>query len=273
MGNPSKNKPIQFHKEPFSLRRKMVTASASAGRGQNNIHAIFEVDISKPRRFMKQHQEKTGEKLSLTAFVITCLSRAVVLHPKMNSFRRGNQLIILENVTISAMVERNIKGESIPEPFGVGFAQDKSYIQIHNQIREIQAKTDVEFGGFSGTGWVKFIPGFLYNLFIKIASRNLNMMDRYGAVAVTAFGMFANEGVAFIPLVSATVGVTVGSIINRVVEIGGKFEMHEHLCLTASFNHDIVDGAPAARFVKDFAGFLQSDQLLRESFGISTGVD
>ena len=128
----------------------------------------------------------------------------------MNSFRRGSQLIILENVTISAMVEREIKGENIPEPFGIHFAQEKNYVQIHNQIREMQTKTDVDFGGFSGTGWVKYIPGFLYNIFIKIASRNLKMIDRYGAIAVTAIGMFANEGVALIPLASATVGVTIG---------------------------------------------------------------
>ena len=149
---------------------------------------------------------------------------------------------------------------------GFDLAQDKTFYQIHEQIREMQRNQTSEFGGFSGTSWIKFIPGFLYKLFVKLASRNITMMDRYGAVAVTAFGMFANEGVAFIPLAGgATVAVTVGSIIKRVVLVDSRHESHEHLCLTASFNHDIVDGAPAARFLKDFADLLRSDRLLRES--------
>ena len=113
--------PIAYHTAPFSQQRRMVVASATAGRMQNNIHAIFEVDISEPRLFMKQYREKTGESLSLTGFVITCLARAVRDHPLMNSFRRGNQIVFLENVTVSAMVERQINGEYIPEPFGIRF--------------------------------------------------------------------------------------------------------------------------------------------------------
>jgi pyruvate/2-oxoglutarate dehydrogenase complex dihydrolipoamide acyltransferase (E2) component len=34
------------------------------------------------------------------------------------------------------------------------------------------------------------------------------------------------------------------------------------LSLTLSFDHDIVDGAPAARFAKDFKELLESAALL-----------
>jgi pyruvate/2-oxoglutarate dehydrogenase complex dihydrolipoamide acyltransferase (E2) component len=39
--------------------------------------------------------------------------------------------------------------------------------------------------------------------------------------------------------------------------------MREHLCLTVSFDHAIVDGAPAARFMKRFADLLESGETVR----------
>jgi pyruvate/2-oxoglutarate dehydrogenase complex dihydrolipoamide acyltransferase (E2) component len=38
----------------------------------------------------------------------------------------------------------------------------------------------------------------------------------------------------------------------------------ENLCLTFSFDHDIIDGAPAARFMSRFAEILSSGSELRD---------
>lgn len=117
--------------------------------------------------------------------------------------------------------------------------------------------------------WVRFIPGFLLRLFIRAAAKNLSMAKRYGKVAVTAVGMFSNESAWFIPLNSATVLVTVGGINKKAVFIKGIPEEREHLCLTLSFDHNIVDGAPAARFTKRLTELIQSGEALREEFGIN----
>jgi pyruvate/2-oxoglutarate dehydrogenase complex dihydrolipoamide acyltransferase (E2) component len=247
---------------PFTMNRRMVAASASVGREQNNIHAIIEVDITEPRRLIREHRQRTGEKLSLTAFVITCLARAISENPNLNSFRKGRKLILLDDVTISAMVEREIAGEKVPEPFGIRAAQTKTYRQIHDEIRAAQRHGEDGLGGLSGIRWVRFIPGFLLRTFVHAASRNIHMMSRYGAVGVTAVGMFGNEALWLIPLSGATVAVTVGGIVERPSVSDGRIETREHLCLTVSFNHDIVDGAPAARFLKRFSGLLTSSELL-----------
>lgn len=90
------------------------------------------------------------------------------------------------------------------------------------------------------------------------------MAKRYGVVSVTAVGMFGSGAVWAIPLTAGTVTVTVGSIVKRPVFVEGEIQEREHLCLTVSFNHDIVDGAPAARFLKLFAEILQAgDPLAR----------
>lgn len=252
---------------PLSFQRKMVAASTAPSRDQSNIQALIEVDISEPRSFIRAHREKTGEKLSLTAFVIACLAQTVSEHPHVNSFIKRNKLIMLDDVTISAMLEREIEGESVPEPIGIRAAQNKSHRQIHAEIRAAQQKVDAEFGGLNDMTWVKYIPGFLLKTFIRIASQSITMMSRYGVIGVTSVGMFANKDQALwlIPLVAgATVEVAVGGIVERPCICDGKLEKREHLCLTVVFNHDIVDGAPAARFLKRFSELLKDGALLKE---------
>ena len=68
-------------------------------------------------------------------------------------------------------------------------------------------------------------------------------------MAVAAIGMYSTEAVWFIPLDSVTVLITVGSMSQKVVEIDGHFVSREHLCLTGSFDHNIVDGAPVSCFM------------------------
>jgi pyruvate/2-oxoglutarate dehydrogenase complex dihydrolipoamide acyltransferase (E2) component len=255
---------------PLSRNRRMMAATLDVARQQNNIQAMIEVDVSEPRRLIQEHRRKTGERLSFTAYVVTCLARAVAEHPQMNAFRRGRNLILLENVTISVLVERELDGEMMPENLGIRFAQKKTLMQIHDQIRCAQEQADDELGGLSGTTWIRFIPSFLLRTFVRLASRNVSMMDRFGAVGVTAVGMFGskNEAMWLLPLVGgATVAVAVGGIVERPSLQNGCLENQEHLCLTVTFNHEIVDGAPAARFLKTFSELLKSGDLIHDEAG------
>jgi pyruvate/2-oxoglutarate dehydrogenase complex dihydrolipoamide acyltransferase (E2) component len=257
---------------PFTVNRRMVAASASVGREQNNIHTITEVDISQPRRLIREHAQRAGERLSLTAYITACLAQSVAEYPNLNSFRKGKKLVILDDVTISVLVEREINGEVVPENLGIRAAQTKTPRQIHEEIRAAQAHGEDALGGLSGITWLRFIPAFLFRIFIRIASGNIQMMKRYGAIGVTAVGMFGpkNQALWAIPLVGgATVGVAVGGIVERPCVTNGQIETREHLCLTISFNHDIVDGAPAARFVKRFSELLMGGELLASETGIA----
>ncbi|MGD8752658.1 MAG: 2-oxo acid dehydrogenase subunit E2, partial [Anaerolineales bacterium] len=165
---------------PFTMNRHMVAASASVAREQNNIQALIEVDISEPRRLIREHRQRTGERLSLTAYVTTCLARALAGYPYLNAFRKGRSLILLDDLTIGVMVEREIAGEMIPEPLSIRAAQTKTYRQIHDEIRAAQAHRGDGLGGLSGMTWVRFIPGFLFRTFIRLASHSIRIMERYG---------------------------------------------------------------------------------------------
>lgn len=247
---------------PLTFNRKAVIASATVTKEKNTFHSITEVDISIPRRLISEHYQKTGTKLSFTAYIVTCLAHVIKDHPFLNSFIKGNKQIILDNVTVSVLIEREIKGEKVPEPVAINNAQTKTYLQINNEIRTAQAVQGQQLGNLSKMTWIKFIPGFLLRTFIRIADKNIKMGIRYGKVAVTAVGMFNKTSVWFIPHGSATVLITVGGINSKLVKEDDKIVEKEHLCLTASFNHDIVDGAPASRFMNQFIETVKSGKLL-----------
>jgi len=247
---------------PLSFNRKMVMASLSVTKQKSAIHSFAEIDITEPRRFMKEHYETTGEKLSFTAYLVSCLAMVIEQHPRLNAFIKGNKLVLLDDVTVNVLIEREFNGEKVPESVGIKDAQRKSFRQIQSEIRNSKNNPSSKIGALSGMKWINYIPGFLLKLFIRIADRNITMAKRYGKVAVTAVGMYSKEPIWFIPHGTATVLLTVGSISQKVVEHNNALVSREHLCLTVSFDHNIVDGAPAARFMNQLIETIKKGTFL-----------
>ena len=134
---------------PLSFNRKAVAASASVTREKNTIHGFTEIDITIPRRLMREYFERTGEKLSFTSYIVFCLAQTMKEYPQFNSFISGNKFILLDDVTISVLVEREIEGEKVPEPIGIQKAQRKSFLEIQNEIRGAKKVTSDKLGSIS----------------------------------------------------------------------------------------------------------------------------
>jgi len=251
-----------YRKEKLSFLRKAVIASASVTRQKNIIHSITEADVSVPRRLIREYKAATGTKLSFTGYIVCCLAKTILRHPALNSFIRRNTMVFLNSITISVLIERHLQDASVPEPLSIQQCESKTVIDITERIRAAQGAAEDRLGSLSGNAWFARIPRFLLKTFVKLADSNVAMGVKYGKLAVTAAGMYSREPVWFIPHGGTTVLVTVGSIVNRVIEIDGKFENREHLCLTVSFDHDIIDGAPAARFMSDFIEEIQSGRQI-----------
>jgi pyruvate/2-oxoglutarate dehydrogenase complex dihydrolipoamide acyltransferase (E2) component len=247
---------------PLSFNRRMVAASASVTRKKNAIHSFSEVDVTVPRRLISEHLVKTNEKLSFTGYLVLCLAQVVKQYPQFNSFIKGRKLIQLHDITVSVLIEREFADEKVPEPLGIHEAQIKTYRQISNEIRKAQTNKGNKLGSLSKQTWIRFIPGIFLKTFVRLADKNITMAKRYGKIGVTAIGMFADEPIWFIPHGTATVLLTVGSIIKKNVFIKDKNENREFLCLTVSFDHNIVDGAPAARFVNQLVETIKSGKLI-----------
>lgn len=234
--------------KPLSFTRKMVIASLR-GNKKNAIHCLSEINVDKPLAFRQEVKDEEGNKLSLTAYLVKCLSSTLKDFPEMNSFiSRGRQVIINDSI-ISVLVEREIDGAKTPEPLAIQSVQEKTIFALHEELVTAKQKTD-SLGGLSGAGWIRFIPSFLIPLFIRLANQNIKMALKYGKVAITSVGMYSENASWFIPHGSATVLLTVGGIKDkREVAADGSLENHKYLKLTVSFDHEIIDGAPAARFM------------------------
>src|SRR5262245_9360228 len=96
------------------LRRGLALTLRSAIR-KPIIHGFLEVDVTKAREYLREHKAQTGESLSMTAFIIACLARAIDENKSLHAYRKGGKhLVLFENVDISTPIEREIAGLKQP---------------------------------------------------------------------------------------------------------------------------------------------------------------
>lgn len=79
-----------------------------------------------------------------------------------------------------------------------------------------------------------------------------------GSFTVTNLGSFGVE--SFTPVLNAPqVGILgVGTITNRVKTVNGALAMYPAMTLSLTFDHRAVDGAPAAKFLKELCSALEN---------------
>ena len=167
---------------PLSFNRRMVAASASVSRQKNVIHSFAEVDVSIPLDFIKTYHEKTNEKLSFTAYIVKCLAETIKDFPDFNSFIKRNKLIVLEDITVNVLIEREIDGEKVPEQIGIHNVQEKNLLQIHREIRETKNQKTNRLGDASGQKWINWIPSFLLKFVIRILDKNIKLASIYDEI-------------------------------------------------------------------------------------------
>jgi pyruvate/2-oxoglutarate dehydrogenase complex dihydrolipoamide acyltransferase (E2) component len=87
-----------------------------------------------------------------------------------------------------------------------------------------------------------------------------------GTVGVTAVGMFGegHSGWGIFPMTQA-LALVVGSIAWKPAVVEERIVPREILHLTVTFDHDIVDGAPAARFTRRLLELIESAYGLDEA--------
>ncbi len=107
-------------------------------------------------------------------------------------------------------------------------------------------------------------PGSCGAYFLRVLRRNPRWLGRTaGTTLVTAVGMFGmGRGWAFGIVPLHTLALTVGSITAQPAVVEGRFEPREVLALTASVDHDVVDGAPAARFARRLREIVEGAEVL-----------
>jgi pyruvate/2-oxoglutarate dehydrogenase complex dihydrolipoamide acyltransferase (E2) component len=250
-------KPVGYQVVPYPKSRQAIVDYLSVAQSQHSIHGLIEVDVSLPRRLIQEHKAQTGETLSFTGFIIGCLAQAVNENKTLNAYRLGrNRLVIFDEVDISTPVERLVDGHRIGTPYVIRAANTKTFWEIHQEIRTAQVE---EAGAYTRMRLSGSLPNFAMRLFWKLLRRYPHLKKKYtGTVGVTAVGMFGKGAGWGIPITNYTLQVTVGGIGEKPWVVEGRIEPSEVLSLTVSVDHDVVDGAPLARFVQRFKELIES---------------
>ncbi len=86
---------------PYPTYRRWTAAAYRSVRHMPRIHGLLEVDVTRAHAVLREHQAKTAESLSITAFLATCLAKAVDEHKAVQTFRQGRkQLVLFDDVDI-----------------------------------------------------------------------------------------------------------------------------------------------------------------------------
>jgi pyruvate/2-oxoglutarate dehydrogenase complex dihydrolipoamide acyltransferase (E2) component len=245
--------------EPFPRIRLPMVDGGRMGRQKHTVHGLVEFDVTQARQVIRQHKERTGETLSFTAFMVACLGKAIDMNKYMHACRdwRG-RLILFDEVDVNTLFEVEVDGKKEIRPHILRGVNKKSFGEIHQEIRAFQRS-------YSGSRESKFIewfvmlPSFVRRLFYWGLFHNPHMLkEYYGTVMMTAVGMFGSGGGWAIPVPNHTLQLTLGGIAERPAVVNHQVAVREYLSVTVSFDHDIIDGAPAARFTQRLKELVES---------------
>ena len=248
-----------FTIEPFPPSRHAIVNAGRIAVRRHISHALIEIDVTAARRFIREHKVKTGESLSFTAFLIACLARAIDENKHMHAYRNWrNQLVLFDDVDVSTMIETEVDHVALPHV--IRAANRKTFREIHQEIRTIQASPAKS----EQKSWLldvaPHVPALGHQVFYWLLFKNPHWLKQIaGTVIVTSVGMFGKGtgwGFGFLPM--HTLGITVGGIAEKPGVVEGHIEIREYLCVTVSMDHDIIDGAPAARFVHRLKELVES---------------
>lgn len=244
---------------PYPRERLLMVDGGQMGLKQHTVHGLVEFDISHAREIMRQHKAQTGETLSFSAFILACLGKAIDMNTHMHAYRNWrNQVILFDEVDVNTLFEVEVDGNKTIRPHILRGVNKKTFREIHHEIRAFQQghKSSQESKFIQ---WFVLLPGFARRLFLWILLQNPQLIkDYYGTVLVTSIGMFGAGSGWGIPVSNHTLQLTLGGIAKKPGIVEDRIEPREYLSVTISFDHDIIDGAPAARFTQRLKELIES---------------
>lgn len=252
---------------PFPRMRELVLDAGWMSRRRHMMHGFLEVDITKPRQLLREYKSEYGHSLSFTAFVLACVGRAVAVDPSVQACRYWrNQLVIFDDVDVLIAFEIAVGDRTFPLVHPVRATNRRSILDMHQEIRSIQKNPRGSEGmQRSLQRWFFLLPTFVRRTIYRLVLRNPHWFRSFaGTVGLTSVGMFG-KGIGWgVGMPNHPLAITLGGIGQRVKRVDDGLESREILCMTISFDHDVVDGAPAARFASHLTELIESAAGLDE---------
>ena len=234
--------------------------------------ALLELDVTAALVKIAKLQ-RAGTRISLFSFVTRSIAVAISEHPELNLMAHGRRIVRFEDVDVSVPVEIESANGKFPREVVVRRAQHKSAAEIYAELDAARTRY-VETREMSAEDrWARrtmrvlmWLPRPVRIAILRRLLRNAFRVKRHaGTVLVTSVAKFASiPGFAFTfstgPRAAA---FAVGSVVDKPWAHQGQIALRSILSLSLMVNHDLVDGAPAARFARR----LQELVELAGSFG------
>lgn len=186
--------------------------------------------LVKLRESKKSEAEKRGIKLTFLPFIIKYLTKTLKKHPYLNATlnEAANEIIYKKYFNIAFAVDTP-EGLMLPV---IKDADKKDEFEIAEEIVELAEKCrqrkielrDIQNGTFSVT--------------------NIGSIGGIFATPIISFGQTGNLGIY--------------RIKEKPVAVSGQILIKPMLSLTITFDHRVVDGAQAARFMNDLIALIEN---------------
>lgn len=184
------------------------------------------------RKMLKENGSDLGlSGITLNDMILFAVSRTLKNHKDLNAHLVDDTMLYFNSVNLGIAVDTD-KGLMVPTLFG---ADKMSLSEISNTAKQIITASQ------NGTISPDFLKGATFTI------TNLGTLD------IESFTPVIN------PPQTGILGIC--TIENKIKEVDGKFVSYPSMGLSLTFDHRALDGAPAARFLKEL-------KLNLENFGI-----
>jgi pyruvate dehydrogenase E2 component (dihydrolipoamide acetyltransferase) len=217
---------------PISKIRKTIAERMSySAKNAPQVTVTVEADLSEivrlRERILSGIEAETGIRLSYTDLLVKAAAVALRQEPMLNSRFDGDVIRLIEEINIGVAVE-------VPEGLIVPVVRDADKKTLAQIARSTKQLVD---GARDG----------------KLSSSELTG----GTFTITNLGPFGVD--VFTPLINPpeTAILGVGKIADKPMASDGKVEIRPMMYLSLSFDHRVIDGALAARFLQRIKQILE----------------
>jgi pyruvate/2-oxoglutarate dehydrogenase complex dihydrolipoamide acyltransferase (E2) component len=274
-----KNGPYQII--DFPSDRRVMAGFLDLESGRHRMYALLEVDVTIARQFIEAYKDQTGESLSFTGYLSFCLARAVEEYKEVQAYRKGRkQMVMFDDVDVGIMIEQRMGEKHVLTGHVIRSANHKTYQEIHEEIRSVQSNQAP--ASAESASWFRsamLLPWPLSRLFIALARMVMRrdptiVTSMAGTVGISSVGMFGKGHSGWgISTGTHVLDLTVGSMAWKPAIVDGCIEARQMLNLTVAFDHEVIDGAPAARFTRRLMELIESGYSLDEGQTMSAAGD
>ena len=243
--------------------KKLIIESCDFALKKHRMLGLFEADVTDAKKKLQDYKERNNESLSFTGWIAACLGKAVSEYKQVHALMIGKEFIIFDDVNINILIETVLEGKPYPVNYILKAANEKTVLEINQEIREAQKKKEEDFTKSKQNRMVRLllsVPRPLRKLLFwrKTLRDPVFIAENMGTVALTSIGRFASSGGWAVPLGMQALTIAVGGISEKPGYVGENIEKREYLSLTVTLDHDVVDGAPATRFVSHLVELLET---------------